>query len=184
MYISSIEQFINTFTYTSKYEQTLRHPISNSKYSHLNTERLDIITYIGNTNEYKINFQELVYSLVDNSHFTKLSVFYNDASIDRRRWSDLQSSTTANKDILFRISISLKLSDKDIIDKLFASKQHYINPRVLRDKILSYFLFDVDGRRTLELSAFERNEFINNVLMSYQLKPLYCYDKELDNYSL
>lgn len=172
--LNNINHHIKYFNYRSQYFdyfKELNKPLRHMKNGIL-YECID--SFIDNFNVTIPTFSEFICKKIDDSHFKDEVELYKNAGIERQRWSDLinNKSERPKKDTLFKIALSLKLTI-DETDTLLATKGYCINHNLYRDKLISYFFIDPDGKEILNLNPMDRNIEINNILEERHQAPLY-----------
>lgn len=172
--LDNINEYIKQFSYKSLYYEYFKklHKTTTSSKNHISYQSID--SFISKFNATIPPFYEFIYKKIDESNFNNEVELYKNAEIDRKRWSDLINNKCEHpkKDTLFKLAISLKLSIEDT-DILLATRGYCINHNLYRDKLLSYFFIDPDGRKILNLNAVDRNIKINSILKERHQSPLY-----------
>ena len=173
-----ISEYIKNFNYISSYYEYFsklnKHSNYNASYNTSKVLYNSIDDFITNYQPPIPEFSTFIYEKLKNSNFKTEAELYKDADITRQRWSDLINNKLErpNKDSLFKLAISLRLSINDL-DTLLATKGYCINHHRYRDKILTYFFLDPDGKEILKLKSYDRNYKINSLLDELHQAPLY-----------
>lgn len=169
--LTKVNRYIKEFNYISPYFKYLsKKSTSSCKYF----SYVSIDTFMSNYKASNQNFNTFIYKKISDSSFKNEVELYKNANIDRKRWSDLinNRSKQPDKDLLFKLAISLKLKIIDT-DTLLMTKGYCIDARYERDIIITYFIMNSDGRKILNLNSYDRNIKIYSILKEKNKMPLY-----------